>query len=103
MPVRGRDLPALDHLDRTEQGPGGPSLEGWVVQDKHPALRFFRRNELAGFEERRTDVVGEIPERRLAVRHWLAWNGLLHDRPERGQAAFRDARVIGVTGLLKAI
>src|SRR5215831_14501723 len=94
MPVRRRDFAGLDQLNGTNECAGRSATEARIVQNKNPALRLFRRNQVRRLVYQWSNLVPVVPVNRLARRRWLRWNGLGGNCPEWSNVLARQAPIV---------
>ena len=99
VPVRGRDLAALDELDRAGQRVGGAVLERRIVEHQHAAVRFGRADDIGGLQDVGPHVALIVPVHRRDLRRRLAHHDPVGDGPERRDVLFghpRGERLLGL-------
>ena len=94
MAVRARHLVRHDELHAGIERGGdlGLPAQAGIFQDQHAALGFLGRDQAAGFQHGRADVV-EPPERRQAAAFRLGRDEPAQHRPQRRHVLLVDAGV----------
>ena len=92
MPVRRRDLAALDGLDRAGERVRRAVLERRIVEHQHAAVGFGRGDDLGGFEDVGPHVALVVPVHRRNLRRRLAHHDPVGDGPERRDVLFGHPR-----------
>ena len=95
MSMRRGNLARQDHLHAGEERVGGARFASHarILQDQHPPLGLFGRDQPARFHHQALDVV-VVPDDRRAARHRLLGHDAAHHLPERRHAVLGDALIV---------
>jgi hypothetical protein len=81
VPVCGRDLAALDELDRAGERVGGAMLERRIVEDQYAAVRLGGGDDIGRFQNVGPHVALIAPIHRRDLRRRFRLHELLAHRP----------------------